>query len=184
MYSQHPKYLPITPTILLQLHRYWSPRATDRDIIMIWAALLFWFLPSRRNNGASFNVAHHLAWGDVSINDHKNPTRLKVYLKKSKTDQMGKGVEVYMGKVSGPLCPVSAATPYIVSKGSSNGPFFKFQNGQPLTKSKFMSYIREALAAVGSPCDKFAGHNNFRIGAAGRSTPMQQQLPGQEWKTL
>ena len=174
MYSQHQNNakirLPITPTILLQLHRYWSPRATDHDIIMIWAACTTCFFGFFRAgeitlpNEKAFNTAHHLAWSDVTINDHKNPTILKVYLKKSKTDQLGKGVEVYMGKVTGPLCPISATTSYMVSRGSSNGPFFKFQNGQPLTKSKFTSYVREALAAVGLPCDKFAGHS-FRIGA-------------------
>ena len=107
MYLQHqtnPKIcLPITPTILLQLHRYWSPRATDCDIIMIWGACTTCFFGFFRAgeimlpNEKLFNVAHHLAWGDVTINDHKNPTILKVYLKKSKTDQLGKGVEVYMG---------------------------------------------------------------------------------------
>ena len=57
----------------------------------------------------------------------------------------------------------------MVIRGSSHGAFFKFQDGQPLTKVKFTLHVRTALAAVGLPCDKFAGHS-FRIGAATTAT--------------
>lgn len=41
---------------------------------------------------SSFDQTRHLAWGDVSVDCHTNPTMLKVCLKYSKTDQWGKGV--------------------------------------------------------------------------------------------
>ena len=116
-------------------------------------------------NEKSFELSWHLSWGDVSINDHRDPSVLKVTLKRSKTVQLGKGTNVYIGKVTGPICLVSAAVAYMVMRGSSNGPFFKFQDSQPLTKSKFTSHVRAALAAVGLLCDEFAGHS-FWIGAA------------------
>ncbi len=54
---------------------------------------------------------------------------------------------------------------YMVVRGNMDGPFFRFSDGKPLTKSKFTDIIREALGAVGLPQDQFAGHS-FRIGAA------------------
>lgn len=47
--------------------------------------------------------------------------------------------------------------------------FFKFQDGQPLTKSKFTSHVKAALVAVGLPCDKFTGQS-YCIGAATSAT--------------
>ena len=50
-------------------------------------------------------------------------------------------------------------------RGSDPGPFFKFINGQPLTKAKFTQMVQDALQAMGLPHNQFAGHS-FRIGAA------------------
>ena len=49
-------------------------------------------------------------------------------------------------------------------RGSDKGPFYKFGNGQPLTKSQFTHHVRLALQAVGLPYQSFAGHS-FRIRA-------------------
>ena len=50
-------------------------------------------------------------------------------------------------------------------RGSDPGPFFKFINGQPLTKAKFTQLIREVLQVAGLPHNQFAGHS-FHIRAA------------------
>ena len=61
------------------------------------------------------------------------------------------------------LCPVSA---YILIRGTAAVPFFKALTwGTPLTKTLFMSKVRQALEAVGLPYRDFAGHS-FRIGVA------------------
>ena len=73
------------------------------------------------------------------------------------------------------------AVVYMVIMGSSDGAFFKYQNGQPLTKSKFISHVRIALAAVRITCDKFAGHG-FHIGAA--TEPVRQELRIQKSASL
>ena len=39
-----------------------------------------------------FDPTSHLAWGDVSLDNVLEPTTLKILLKKSKTDQLKKGV--------------------------------------------------------------------------------------------
>ena len=92
-----------------------------------------------------------MAWGDVAIDDGSSPRLLKVHLKRSKTDQLGKGIDIYIGKTDCPLCLVVAIMAYMASRGPSPGPFFKLANGFKL--------------AVGLPESDFAGHS-FRIGAA------------------
>ena len=107
--------LPITPAILTKLKEHWSPQLTSRDIVMVWAAasvcfFRFWSgeftIPSEK----SFDCTKHLVWGDVSVDNSDNPQVVKVHLKRSKSDQLGKGVDVYMGKTDCSLCPVAAVT--------------------------------------------------------------------------
>ena len=74
-----------------------------------------------------------------------------------------------MGRTDGPLCPIAAVMPYMAVRGSAQGPFFRFSSGQPLTKSRFVALIRQALQAIGLPYQDFAGHS-FRIGAATAAT--------------
>ena len=90
---------------------------------------------------------------------------LKVYLRKSKTDRLKKGVDVYNVKINGSLYPVGAGVEYMSIRGSDLRPLFKFSNGQPLTKSRFTQHVGDALQALGLPHNEFAGHS-FWIGAA------------------
>ena len=163
--------LPITPAILQKIHDQWSPRAHESDFIMLWAAAILCFfgffrageitIPTR----SSFNPHKHLCWQDVAIDNPLDPKMLKVVLKYSKTDQMGRGAEVFIGKTGGTLCPVAGILSYMVVRGNHEGQFFMFQDGQPLTKDKFVKHVRLALQAAGLPYSNFAGHS-FRIGAA------------------
>jgi len=107
--------LPLTPAILHQLKEHWTPFNNDGDIIMLWtAAMLCFFGFFRAENITvptlkSYDHKRHLSWGDVAIDCAKNPQTLKVHLKKSKTDQLGKGVDVYIGKTGCLLCPLTAS---------------------------------------------------------------------------
>ena len=163
--------LPITPAILLKLKEQWTPHKADADIVMLWAAASLCFFGFFRSGEitipslTSFDASKHLAWGDVAVDNTDNPQTLKVHLKVSKTDQLGKGVDVYVSKTNGPLCPVTATMHYMTVRGAAAGPFFILKNGTPLTKSTFTARIREALQALGLPAEHFAGHS-FRIGAA------------------
>ena len=113
------------------------------------------------------NPTTHLAWGDVAIDSRQATTMLKVHLKRSKSDQLGKGVDVFIGHTSNPLCPVSAVLSYIMVCDTAAGPFFQLSTRTPLTKSYFISEVRQALEAVGLPYKDFAGHS-FRIGGCKR----------------
>ena len=101
----------------------------------------------------------------MAIDNPAKPRALKVRLKHSKCDQMGKGVDVFIGSSGNDICPVAAVLSYIISRGNKEGPFFMLPDRQPLTKSYFVAKVRLVLQAVGLPQQHFAGHS-FRIGAA------------------
>ena len=163
--------LPITPSILLQLRAYWNQHAGEPDSIMLWAASTLCFFGFFRSGEltlralTAFNPAHHLAWGDIAIDNRSSPKVLKVRLKTSKCDQTGRGVDVYVGRTEGPLCPVAAVLNYMAIRGTAQGPFFMTSTGQPLIKAAFIAKVRHALKEIGLPYECFAGHS-FRIGAA------------------
>lgn len=163
--------LPITPTILRQIHQQWSSRASEVDIVMMWAAATLCFFGFFRAGEltvptlSSYDTTRHLNWGDVAVDNPQSPSMIKVRLKRSKTDQLGRGADVLVGKTGCTLCPVAAVLAYMTVRGDSQGPFFKLSNGQPLSKSKFTQSIRAVLQAAGLPYNNFAGHS-FRIGAA------------------
>ena len=112
-----------------------------------------------------YNPQRHISWGDVTVDSQSDPKLIKAVLKLSKTDQLGKGVEVYMGKTGCTLCPVAAILAYMVQRGSRPGQFFLFKDGEPMTKAKFVQHVRAALHSAGLPHNDFAGHS-FCIGAA------------------
>jgi len=155
----------------LKLKEHWSPQRTDADILMLWSAAtlcVFGFFRSGEitvPSLTSFDTSKHLAWGDIEVDNVDNPQTIKVHLKKSKTDQLGKGIDVYIGKTGCFLCPVVAIMQYMSIRGVNAGPFFALKNGNPLTKSLLTARICDALCAIGLPEDNFAGHS-FWIGVA------------------
>ena len=65
----------------------------------------------------------------------QKPKILKVHLKVSKCDQFGNGIDIFLGSIESPMCPVSAALSYMAFRGPAPGPFFLFQDATPLTKA-------------------------------------------------
>ena len=53
----------------------------------------------------------------------------------------------------------------MVVRGNSPGMLFRFQDGTPLTKSRFTQKFRQLLSQAGMDPTMYAGHS-FRIGAA------------------
>ena len=72
---------------------------------------------------------------------------------------------MFVGRTENELCPVSAILAYTELRGSTAGPFFRFQDGEPLTKAKFTEKTRQALHNIGLQEGEYAGHS-FRIDAA------------------
>ena len=103
-------------------------------------------------------------YGDVRAENTASPQYLEIRIKASKTDPFQRGVSIYLGRGSCDLCQVAAVLNYIVQRGSAPSPFFCFVNGNYLTRERFVTAIRTALAAAGINPSHYAGHS-FRIGA-------------------
>lgn len=112
-----------------------------------------------------YDPGRHLSWGDVAIDNQQHPQTLRIHLKRSKTDQLGAGADIFIGRTDCPLCPVAGVVAYMAARGTQPGPFFRFRNSHPLTKPRFTKEVRLVLQAAGLPYESFAGHS-FRIGAA------------------
>ena len=76
-----------------------------------------------------------------------------------------RGVDIYIGRTQSDICPVAAILSYLTCRGSRAGPLFVFSDGRLLTRKRFVTLVREALAAGGIDQDKYCGHS-FRIGTA------------------
>ena len=85
-----------------------------------------------------------------------------MFLKRSKTDQFGRGTEVLIGATANDLCPVEAVR---ARRGTASGAFFCGEGGAPLTKTRFVVLVRAALTRAGVPVAGYSGHS-FRIGVA------------------
>jgi len=61
-------------------------------------------------------------------------------LRKSKTDQLGKGVDIYMylGRIDEDLCPVATLLAYLAVWEKEPGPLFRLSDGYLLTKQIFI----------------------------------------------
>ncbi len=168
--SSRPR-LPITPAILRRLRSVWSIDPNRFDATMLWAASCMCFCGFLRSGEAvvpsdiGFDPSVHLCHGDVLVDNTSHPQYLTVRLKASKTDPFRKGVTVYLGVTGTELCPVAAVLNFMVLRGNTVGPFFRFSNGRFLTRDRFVAQLRKALQAAGFDPKQFAGHS-FRKGAA------------------
>jgi len=106
-----------------------------------------------------------VAVSDVAVDDHRSPSMVKIHLRRFKTDQFGRGVDVYMGSTGDALCPVAALLAYLAVRGGEYGPLFRLKDGRSLTREIFTNKVRAALSVLGYDSSVYAGHS-FRIGAA------------------
>lgn len=165
--------LPITPELLLSMRSTWLVVGliSQDDGRMLWAAASLCFFAFLRSgeitvpNDTDYDVGAHLSFDDVSVDSFSSPSTLKVRIKASKTDPFRMGVDVYVGRSGDLLCPVTAVLAYMVARGKGTGPFFRFQDGKPLTRVRFVARVRDALAKAGVDQSAYSGHS-FRSGAA------------------
>ena len=101
---------------------------------------------------------------DVAVDSTEQPRTVSVFLRRSKMDQFGTGVRVYLRATNQDLCPVGAMLSYLALRGQSRDPLFRCQDGSPLTKQGFAGKFRQALRSLGYEEGCYAGHS-FRIGA-------------------
>ena len=72
---------------------------------------------------------------------------------------------MWIGETRDEVCPVRAVMEYTARRGTTAGPFFRLENGIPLTKSRFVQKVHDVLTRAGISHTGYSGHS-FRIGAA------------------
>ena len=90
---------------------------------------------------------------------------VRIRLKRSKCDQFGKGVDIFVRRIYTDICPVTEILRYVALHGPAPGLLFIFDDRPPLTKAVFIKRVRKALVSMGLNPQDYAGHS-FRIGAA------------------
>ncbi len=178
--------LPITPGILRQVRSLWNARADDPDVVIVWAAATLRFFGLFRAGGltvpsrAVYNQHVHLSWGDVTVNHRNTPSMLRIHLKCSKCDQLGRGVDVVVGQMMDHLCPVSVVPSYMALRGGGSAwPFLCVPGRLPLTKARFVAHLRLALTQAGIPCQDYSEHSLQRgAGGPGRARGFYDPVSG------
>ena len=162
--------LPITAVLMARIKTALESSANPEKCLL-WAvccSAFFGFfrlgelLPPSRSG---VDPAGYLTWGDVAVDNQEKPTMVRFHLRRSKTDQFGRGADIVVGRTGRNLCPVTAVLHYISRSGEHSGPFFLTSQKLPLTKPEFVAEVRKVLETLGLPAESYAGHS-FRIGAA------------------
>ena len=153
--------LPITLPMLRAMLDIWTATPNSEssshsfNLAMLWAAASTCFfgffrsgeitVPSR----STFDPLIHLAWGDVTVDGSSPPSSVRIHLKRSKCDQLGRGVNIFLGRSGSPTCPMEEIIRYVLLRGPAPGPFFWLADGSPLTKAAFVRHVRSALTTMG-----------------------------------
>ena len=118
----------------------------------------------------AFNKAVHLTPSDIAVDSTQSPSMLQVRLKKSKTDQEGRGMLIYVGKTNNVLimpceCNAGGISVNTWNQGRSSVPLQRWQGTHKGKIYRFIPIIRGALTAAGIDATKYSEHS-FRIGTA------------------
>lgn len=91
---------------------------------------------------------------------------LKIWLRRSKTDQLGKGTWVQL-RNSGvqECCPLSECYSFLHSSGLKGGSIFLHKNGAKISSAHLLAVLWKTQVGVGQDPGQFGTHS-FRIGAA------------------
>jgi hypothetical protein len=165
--------LPITVDVLhsicgrLQLGMF-SPYT---DILMetVCVVAFFGFLRCAEFTcNKTFDATSNLCLGDISFQD----THVILKLKQSKTDPFRKGVDIKLFCMGSGICPTCLLARYLKLRknlfpmaSAQVDSCFLTEEGRPLTRAQFLTYLKQVLKSAGHDDSKYTGHS-FRIGAA------------------
>eukprot|EP00079_Xenopus_tropicalis_P019702 XP_012809685.1 PREDICTED: uncharacterized protein LOC105945641 [Xenopus tropicalis] len=99
---------------------------------------------------------------DVRVSDGE----VRVRLRQSKTDTLGKGKDIVLFKVDGGMaCPVGCMLQFLKVRQEGTEVFLVHEDKTPLTRFQFTSIMKRSLQLSGVLPEEFGTHS-FRIGAA------------------
>lgn len=108
------------------------------------------------------SVVGGLLWADVQISQDN----LSCWLRRSKTDMLGKGRRIILMRLPGSeLCPVRCVEELLELRPSSAAVLLVHENGSSLSRYQFLAVFRKCLVALGLAARDYSTHS-FRIGAA------------------
>ncbi|XP_073453710.1 integrase/recombinase xerD homolog [Aquarana catesbeiana] len=91
---------------------------------------------------------------------------VSIFLRKSKTDQGGRGRMVRIYPIHGsPQCPVGTVRKFLKVRPDFQGPLLVHQKGTWLSRFQFVAVFKKCLQGLGLEEKDFSSHS-FRIGAA------------------
>ncbi|XP_061185480.1 uncharacterized protein LOC133193532 [Saccostrea echinata] len=96
---------------------------------------------------------------------HESSSYLEVNLRRSKTDQYGKGTQLIIPAIGGPYCPLLLMQHYLQQRPNISGQLFCHFGGKPLTRYQFNSILTKCLSRLSISGCNYKSHS-FRIGAA------------------
>ena len=139
--------------------------ATDRA--MVWAAICLGFFACLRASEYTSTTATTMSDGGLRTEDLSiTPQAIQVTIKKSKTDQLGKGHSVRLTTTNSTVCPVKAMHTYLSRRPNlPNRPLFVDSCGKFLTAQRLTRLIRQLLSSAGYPPIQYSLHG-LRAGAA------------------
>ena len=191
-YSAHRRATrkPITHNLLIcllhHLRQYSSLCPQDRRMLAAAFSLAFhgflrvgeYTVPSLHR----FNPSHHATVHDIIWHKH-HPS---FTIKRSKTDQLGRGTSISIQKSSRPstFCPYRTINRYVTRLPSIDPcttPLFCFRDGTPLSRSACHKFLSHLLSQAGYRASEYNTHS-FRIGAA--TSAAMAGVPGRVIKRL
>uniref|UniRef100_A0A1X7U7T0 Reverse transcriptase domain-containing protein n=1 Tax=Amphimedon queenslandica TaxID=400682 RepID=A0A1X7U7T0_AMPQE len=146
--------LPITGDVLAGIYSSLSRRPHSFELALLWSVCSMAFFGFFRlglllaPSIKGYVPATHLSWADVCVNNISTPSLLHVRLKLSKCVQAGRGVNVFLGRVDSPFCPMAAVLSYMTLRSPQEGPFFLAADGSPPTKSLWLHFRNSCVPAA------------------------------------
>ena len=168
------KKQPITYTVLENIHRILSEGCISPYVDTLMKAVcciaFFGFLRCGEFTvTGQFNSTVHLCIDDIAFHTEDALEHLQLKLKVSKCDPFRKGILLSLHKLPGAICPWKTMKAYLCIRQRTNvtgqQPLFVTEDGNPLTRSVFLTYLKRILDVAGLDANVYSGHS-FRSGAA------------------
>ena len=169
----------------------WVPEQPDKGDTVASFAVLLGFLFFLRVSEYCSTSAHgaRLTVDGLSIIDTPDGEALQLTIRRSKTDQVGRGSVHIRGATGCSRCPVAAFRRYVATRRhtAASAPALQWRDGRPFTDAHLNDAVKALVSAHGSSPDFFSSHS-LRVGgacaamAAGRSDAWM--LREGRWKSI